>query len=164
MLVWTSRKWLYKRRKNSRRSWPRSAAGFLCCFEVLNTVISWKSKITYTLSMFNGTFFSRSDNVVFWWTVWTLDFLPYSYNASDVEYIALTNMVDNVDISHTPMPRNAFDSAIVLAPWKSISTYYCCARVCLNTGFDPPQTLFFHRDREDAVSGFMKRNKNEAPM
>ena len=31
--------------KNSRRSRPPSAADFLCCFGVLNTVISWKSKI-----------------------------------------------------------------------------------------------------------------------
>ena len=45
---WTLRKWLYKRRKNGRRSRPPSAADFLCCFEVLNTVISWKSKIKST--------------------------------------------------------------------------------------------------------------------
>ena len=45
---WKSRKWLYKRRKNSRRSRPPSAADFLCCFGVLNTVNSWKSKIKST--------------------------------------------------------------------------------------------------------------------
>jgi hypothetical protein len=44
---WTLRKWLYKRRKRSRRSQPPSAADFLCCVEVLNTVISWESKMKY---------------------------------------------------------------------------------------------------------------------
>ena len=45
LLSWKSRKHLYKRRKNSRRSPPPSAADFLCCFEVLNTDVSWTSKI-----------------------------------------------------------------------------------------------------------------------
>ena len=30
--------------------------------------------------------------------------------------------------------------------------------------FDPPQTLFVHRDREYAVSGSVQRNKIEAPI
>ena len=44
---WTLRKWLYKRRKNGRRSRPPSAADFLCRFGVLNTIISWESKMKY---------------------------------------------------------------------------------------------------------------------
>ena len=48
ILFWTPRKWLYQRRRNSRRSRPPSAADFLCCCGVLNTVISWESKIKYT--------------------------------------------------------------------------------------------------------------------
>ena len=30
--------------------------------------------------------------------------------------------------------------------------------------FDPPQTLFFHRGREYAVSGFMQHNKRDPPI
>ena len=45
---WTLRKWLYLRPQNSTRSRPPSADDFLCCFGVLNTVISWKSKIKST--------------------------------------------------------------------------------------------------------------------
>ena len=37
---------MYNRQHNSRRSRP-PAADFLCCFRVLNTIISWKSTITY---------------------------------------------------------------------------------------------------------------------
>ena len=33
---------------------------------------------------------------------------------------------------------------------------------CFYRVFDPPQTLFFHRDREYAVSGRMQRNKVHA--
>ena len=43
LLSWKSRKHLYKRRKNCRRSPPPSAADFLCCFEVLNTDVPWTS-------------------------------------------------------------------------------------------------------------------------
>ena len=48
MLFWTSRNWLYERRKNSQRSRLPSVTNFLCCFGVLDTVNSWKSKMKST--------------------------------------------------------------------------------------------------------------------
>ena len=65
IFFWTPRKWLYQRRKNSRRSRPPSAADFLCCFGVLNTIISWESKIKYTHIEYISwnIFFSRSNYV-----------------------------------------------------------------------------------------------------
>ena len=45
LMVRMPRKHLYKRWNNSRRSRPPSAADFFGCFEVLNTDVSWASKL-----------------------------------------------------------------------------------------------------------------------
>ena len=52
-----------KDKNNCRRSRPPSAADFLCCFGVLNTIISWESKIKYTHIEYISwnIFFSRSN-------------------------------------------------------------------------------------------------------
>ena len=69
-----------KRQKHSRRSRPPSAADFLCCFGVLNTVNSWKSKINlHILSISNGTiFFVRGpimySNFDFHRCLWSFEF------------------------------------------------------------------------------------------
>ena len=57
---------MYLRQKNCRRSRPPSAADFLCCFGVLNTIISWESKIKYThIEYISWNIFFPRSNYVF---------------------------------------------------------------------------------------------------